>query len=193
VVVERRASEVIAASEKNSFLPRIEPLRGIAALLVVGYHVSGHLSDSPAYGWFDGFIYRTLAAFMNGVGAVVVFFVLSGFVLARSLDSNPDPVRFFRSRLFRLFPAAFAVVSLLTVFHWQFGFFVGYEASFDLTDVILTLLMIRSDINGVMWSMTVECAATPLIMLSFWLFRKYGPRPLWILVVILLALSSWGP
>lgn len=179
--------------KKNDFLPRIESLRGIAALLVVGYHVNGHLSDSPAYGWFDGFIYRTLAAFMNGVGAVVIFFVLSGFVLARSLDSNPDPIKFFRGRLFRLFPAAFAAVLLLTVLHWHFGFFVGYEASFDLTDVILNLLMIRSDINGVMWSMTVECAATPLIMLSFWLFRKYGPQPLWILVVVLLALSSWGP
>lgn len=175
------------------FLPRIESLRGIAALAVVGYHVHGQWSELPAFGWFDSFISRLFGASSNGTGAVVTFFVLSGFVLARSLDSNSDPVRFFRNRLFRLFPAAVAVVTLFTVLHWQFGLFVGYEASFDLADVILNMLLIRSDINGVMWSMTVECAATPLILLSFWLYCKYGQRPLWAMIAILVPLSSWGP
>jgi len=175
------------------FLPRIESLRGIAALAVVGYHVNGQWSELPAYSRFDSFVSRLIAASSNGTGAVVTFFVLSGFVLARSLDANSDPVRFFRSRLFRLFPAAIAVVALLTLLHWQFGLFVGYEASFDPLSVLLNMLLIRSDINGVMWSMTVECAATPLILLSFWLFRKHGQRPLWGLIAILVALSSWGP
>jgi Acyltransferase family len=96
---------------KTDFLPRIESLPGVAAL--------------------NGLAFRTIAALSNGVGAVVTFFVLSGFVLARSLDGNSDPVRFFRNRVFRLFPAAMAVVALLTPLHWQFGLFVGYEASFD--------------------------------------------------------------
>jgi peptidoglycan/LPS O-acetylase OafA/YrhL len=178
---------------KTDFLPRLESLRGVAALTVVGYHVGGQLSGGSAYNWFDGLAFRTVTALSNGVGAVVTFFVLSGFVLARSLDGNSDPVRFFRNRVFRLFPAAMAVVALLTALHWKFGIFVGYEASFDPLDVILNLLMIRSDINGVMWSMTVECAATPLILLSVWLFRTHGERPLWGLIAVLLALSSWGP
>jgi len=185
--------ETSPVNGKPGVLPRIESLRGIAALTVVGYHVSSQLSASTAYGWFDALAYRILVTLSNGVGAVVIFFVLSGFVLTRSLEGNSDPVRFFRSRLFRLFPAAIIVVSLLTILHWQFGIFVGYEASFDPTDIILNLLMIRSDINGVMWSMTVECAATPLILSSFWLFRKHGERPLWSLVAILLVLSFWGP
>jgi peptidoglycan/LPS O-acetylase OafA/YrhL len=46
-------------------------------------------------------------------------------------------VRFFRNRLFRLFPAAMAVVVLLTLLHWQFGWFIGYEASFDPLNVVL--------------------------------------------------------
>ena len=45
---------------------------------------------------------------------------------------NSDPVRFFRNRLFRLFPAAMGVIALLTALHWQFGIFTGYEASFHL-------------------------------------------------------------
>jgi exopolysaccharide production protein ExoZ len=176
-----------------SFLPRLESLRGVAALTVVGYHVGGQLAGGSAYGWFDGLAFRAIHALSNGIGAVVTFFVLSGFVLARSLDGNSDPVRFFRNRVFRLFPAAMAVVALLTALHWQFGIFTGYEASFDPLDVILNLLMIWSDINGVMWSLTVECVATPLILLSVWLFRKQGERPLWILIAVLLVLSSWGP
>ena len=175
------------------FLPRLESLRGVAALIVVGYHASHRLSGGLAYNWFDSFAWRVLTAVANGTGAVVVFFVLSGFVLARSLESNSDPVRFLRNRVFRLFPAAMAVVALLTALHWQFGFFVGYEASFDPLDVILNLLMIRTDINGVMWSVTVECAATPLILLSVGLYLKRGERPLWGLIAVLLALSSWGP
>jgi peptidoglycan/LPS O-acetylase OafA/YrhL len=175
------------------FLPRLESLRGVAALMVVSYHVIGQLSASPAYGWFDSYAYRLLSVLSNGTGAVVIFFVLSGFVLARSLDGNSDPVRFVRNRAFRLFPAAVTVVTLLTVLYWRFGFFVGYEAAFDPVNVVLNLLMIRSDINGVMWSMTVECVATPLIFLSVWLLRNHGDRPVWGIVVVLLALSSWGP
>lgn len=173
------------------FLPRIESLRGIAALTVVGYHVNSQLSALPAHGWFDGFASRLIAAFSNGIGAVVTFFVLSGFVLARSLDANSNPVRFFRNRFFRLFPAAMAVVALLTLLHWQFGLLIGYDA-FDPLSIILNLLLIRSDINGVMWSMTVECAATPLILLSVWLFRRYGEAVLWGLVAFLFVLSFWG-
>jgi peptidoglycan/LPS O-acetylase OafA/YrhL len=147
------------------FLPRIESLRGIAALMVVAYHVNSQLSGTPTL-------------FANGIGAVVTFFVLNGFVLARSLDANADPIRFFKNRFWRLFPAAAATVMLLTWLHWEFGIFVGYEASFDAFNVALNMLMIKSDINGVMWSMTVECAAAPLVLFSVWLYRKRGQIPL---------------
>jgi hypothetical protein len=94
-------------------------------------------AGGSAYNWFNGLAFRTITALSNGIGAVVTFFVLSGFVLARSLDGNSDPVRFFRNSVFRLFPAAMAVVALLTALHWQFGLYTGYEASFDPLDVIL--------------------------------------------------------
>jgi peptidoglycan/LPS O-acetylase OafA/YrhL len=178
--------------EKQNFLPRIESLRGIAALMVVGYHVNAQLLAGPAYGWFDDFAYLLFAAISNGIGAVVIFFVLSGFVLARSLDANSDPIRFFRNRFFRLFPAAVAVIALLTFLHRLFGIYVGFEASFDPANVVLNMLMIKSDINGVMWSMTVECAAAPLILLSVWLFQKHGEQSLWALIAVLFALSFWG-
>ena len=90
-------------------------MRGIAALTVVAYHVHGQFSDTPSTGW-DTAAFAVLKGFSNGIGAVVAFFVISGFVLARSLEANPDPLRFFRNRLFRLFPAAVAVVALVLAF-----------------------------------------------------------------------------
>lgn len=179
--------------KKTGFIPRLESLRGVAALTVVGYHVNNQLSGGTANGWLDTLADRVIGACANGTGAVVTFFVLSGFVLARSLDSNSDPVRFLRNRLFRLFPAAAATVALLTVLYWKFGFYVGFRASFDPVNIVLNMLMIRSDIDVVMWSMTVECVATPLILLSVWALQKHRELQLWALMIVLIGVSSWGP
>lgn len=155
------------------FLPRLEALRGIAAVAVVGYHAR---NDEV----------------VTGMAPVVLFFVLSGFVLARSLERNAAPLTFFRNRIFRLLPAAAASVLLLSVLYWQFGFYVGFHPKFDALNILLNALMIRSDINGPMWSLTVECFATPLILACFLIHRRFGRRPLVVLCLLLFGLSFWG-
>jgi peptidoglycan/LPS O-acetylase OafA/YrhL len=175
-----------------AFIPRIESLRGIAALTVVAYHVWGQFSDTPCAGW-DAVAFYLLKGLSNGIGAVVGFFVISGFVLARSLEANPEAVRYFRNRAFRLFPAAVAVVALLTALHRWFGIYVMYEGDFSPGNVLLNMLMIRTDINAVMWSMKVECFATPLILFSAWLVKRDGAPWLWAAILVLFGLSFWGP
>ena len=172
-----RAGAAPAAAHKLAFLPRLESVRGLAAVSVVLYHVAPQFIETN----------------VTGMAPVVMFFVLSGFVLARSLQNDPNPLRFFRHRVFRLLPAAAATVLLLTVLHYTFGFYVGYLTSFDPLNVLLNVLLIRSDINGVMWSMTVECFATPLILWSGWMCRRGQIAPLRVLVVVLFALSFVGP
>jgi peptidoglycan/LPS O-acetylase OafA/YrhL len=164
-------------SDKLPFLPRLESLRGLAAVSVVAFHAYGMRNDTA----------------VTGLAPVVLFFVLSGFVLARSLHNNPSPVAYFRNRLFRLFPAAASTVLLLTVLFYRYGFFVGFRGSFDGPNVILNALMVRSDINGIMWSMTVECFATPLIFGCFFACKRFGPAPLVALSIVLFGLSFWGP
>jgi exopolysaccharide production protein ExoZ len=170
-------SVVDPRTPKLKFLPRLEAVRGLAAVSVVGYHAIGQFIDTN----------------VTGMAPVVMFFVLSGFVLARSLTNDPRPFQFFRQRIFRLLPAATVVVLFLTLLHLSFGFYVGYQPNFDPLNVALNTLMVRHDINGVMWSMTVECFATPLILASVWIFHRWGPEPLWWLIALLFALSFWGP
>lgn len=174
------------------FLPRIESMRGIAALTVVGYHVSGQFAGTPSGDW-DTIESCVLKGLTNGIGAVVGFFVISGFVLARSLETNPDPYRYFRNRLFRLFPAGVAAVALFTALYQWFGIYVMHEGDFSPINVLLNMLMIRTDINVVMWSMKVECFATPLIFISAWLLKRNRASWLWAAILALFSLSFWGP
>jgi peptidoglycan/LPS O-acetylase OafA/YrhL len=163
---------------KLNFLPRLESLRGLAAVSVVGYH---------AYGLCNEYV-------VTGMGPVVLFFVLSGFVLARSLEKNPNPLAFLRHRIFRLFPAAAMTVLIFTVLHWQFGFIARYadRGTFDPINVLLNMLMVRNDIDTAMWSLTVECAAIPLILGCFFGYQRFGYAPLLVLCVILFGLSFNG-
>jgi peptidoglycan/LPS O-acetylase OafA/YrhL len=164
-------------SKDVGFLPRLESLRGLAAISVVGFHAYMMRSDTTA----------------TGLAPVVLFFVLSGFVLSRSLERNRKPLNFFWSRAFRLLPAGIASVLLLTILYWQFGFYVGFEADFHPMNILLNAFFIKSDINGPMWSLTVECVATPLILFSFLAFKQSGYWPLTVMIMILFALSFWGP
>lgn len=153
-------------------------MRGYAAVSVLAFHACAQSWDIIA----------------TGMAPVVVFFVLSGYLLGRSLDRDPDPFTFLRHRLFRLLPAAITTVLLLTLAHKTFGFYTGLTPpSFDPLNVVLNALLVRSDINGVMWSLTVECVAVPVILISHAVLRRHGAAPVWLLVAILATLSFWGP
>jgi peptidoglycan/LPS O-acetylase OafA/YrhL len=58
-------------------LGQLETLRGLAALAVVGQHITGAFNNEPAI-WMVG---SPFFVFINGYAAVVFFFVLSGYVL----------------------------------------------------------------------------------------------------------------
>ena len=143
---------------------------------MVAYHAFGRFIDTN----------------VTGLAPVVLFFVLSGFVLARSLVRGPTIAEFFRHRVFRLFPAGIAVVLLLTALHAQFGFYHGFLPDFSAFNVLLNALMLKHDINGPMWSMTVECLATPVIVATFWVCQRFGWQKVLPAIVILFGLSFVG-
>ena len=177
----------------RDFIPRIEAMRGLAALTVAGFHVGAYYArNAPSAGWFDAMAVKFLIAVSNGYGAVIAFFVLSGFVLARSLDRNADPARFFYQRLFRLFPPVVATIGLFTALFYGFGLRVYGGASYEPLNVVLNMIIVHTDIDRVMWSMKIECVATPLILASVWLYKRSGPKPLCLTGAVLFALSFVG-
>lgn len=167
-------------------------MRGIAALTVALMHVSSSFVELPGRGALDRAGLFAIQALSNGYGAVVAFFVISGFVLARSLDRNFDVARFFTARVFRLFPAAIVTVAIFAAVYYCFGFSLYPKASFAPLNVVANMLMLRTDIDAVMWSMKAEVAATPLIIFCVWLFRRYGMEALIAITVVLFGLAFVG-
>lgn len=100
----------------------LESLRGLAALIVVFSHIVAAFypalalgsSQAVSHSKFESIILTTpLGALVNGHVAVIVFFILSGFVLSygyftRSIDLVSAAVK----RYFRLVPIVFASILL---------------------------------------------------------------------------------
>ena len=119
MMAERQAS-----AGDTGFLPKLESVRGIAALCVAYSHCgivlifAGRAAHSPAYDLAAAAIRRPLGWFANGEAAVIVFFVLSGLVLSLTLDravTTLSPrafVDFIRRRVLRIYPAHIAALLL---------------------------------------------------------------------------------
>ena len=174
------------------FLSRIESLRGVAALTVAILHATTPLVTQPAQGGLDQAGLFAIKALTNGYGAVVAFFVISGFVLARSLDRNFDARGFAIARAFRLLPAAAAAVGVVALLHAFFGYALNGGVSYGPVNVILNMLMLRVNIIGVMWSMKAELAATPLIFVCSWIGRTGKLHRLLLIAAGLFAFSFLG-
>jgi peptidoglycan/LPS O-acetylase OafA/YrhL len=84
----------------GSYIYGVDLIRFLAAILVAFFHLTWLQESTSTLDWY-GWI------------GVQIFFVISGFVIARSA-SNVSPVRFLQSRVLRLYPAAWicAVISL---------------------------------------------------------------------------------
>jgi peptidoglycan/LPS O-acetylase OafA/YrhL len=182
----------MVSTRSRGFLPRIESVRGVAALTVAAMHVTSSFVAGPSRGGFDAVCLFLIKALTNGYGAVVAFFVISGFVLARSLDANFNVARFLRARVFRLFPAAITTILIFTAVFYASGFNLYRDASYGLLNILANMLMLRINIDVAMWSMKAELAATPLIILCAWLCRQYGPRPVIAIAVVQFGLSFVG-
>ena len=106
-------------TKKGGQILELGAVRGIASVMVMLAH-SLILYRNPD--WFQQFTYL-----FNGRGAVVVFFVLSGFVLTYSLKGRgidqASVVNFYVKRLFRLYPAIWAASCLSMLYlifvHWR--------------------------------------------------------------------------
>jgi peptidoglycan/LPS O-acetylase OafA/YrhL len=182
--LKNRGSGSTPASEKTEFVNRLEALRGVAALMVAGGH---SFSVLVPHGWQTQA--RSFAlVFLNGYSAVTVFFVLSGFVLGRSLararsSFQVNTATFIIRRFFRIYPA-FLMASLLIagsilLLDFPMRFPAGVSSWFSdhwrrpITPVffINNLLFKVHDLNPPSWTLRAELTCSCVLPFVFLVCR----------------------
>jgi peptidoglycan/LPS O-acetylase OafA/YrhL len=179
------------ANGPDSFDPCLESVRGLAALMVAGWHALALLAVQgvgdlygaklweiePPQAWLAKF----LSLFLNGEAAVLMFFVLSGYVLAlslersRSLGSQRWSI-FYAKRFFRMYPALLVTTLLIAPYLWLgvehrprafvsdwFPFF--YNTPPDALEVLRNLVLASWSVNPVTWTIRVEFLGSALMPL----------------------------
>ncbi len=130
---------------RSSYIPTLDGLRGLAALLVVGAHI--------------GFVFPSLSPYVVSMGseAVGLFFALSGFLMAH-LYATDAPTKekvldFLVSRFARIYPVYLAAVLFVALLSNvpTLGFIQPLSGSIDL---LRHVLLVGS--SGVFWSISPE-------------------------------------
>jgi peptidoglycan/LPS O-acetylase OafA/YrhL len=111
-----------SASER---LTQLDSLRGMAAATVVVWHALLAFPPGESLAWRQShwlFWFTPVHALFAGGEAVMLFFVLSGFVLALPFWQGPVETRtFVVKRIFRIYPAYWCAVSLAFLCRWWAG------------------------------------------------------------------------
>ncbi len=146
------------------FIPEVEALRGIAAVAVVFEHTVGG----------QGFPLGLLHTIFNGQGAVILFFVMSGFALATQI-ANERPgwvsyVGFVTRRLFRLMPLVWVSLCLAYLVK-ALG---PQPLRYDEIEIPANFLLLRFWLNSPLWSLYVELWCSFAFPLLFWSWRRTG-------------------
>ncbi|HML27603.1 MAG TPA: acyltransferase [Hyphomicrobium sp.] len=137
----------------------LDAIRFFAALCVMLFHLSFYdwASTSSVVGqmFANATSFPQAAPYTSfGWVGVEIFFVISGFVIANSAN-NSSPIAFVKSRVLRLYPAAWISV-VFTLAAWLL---VGDVTARHLTAEVLrsvTLWIFGPWVDGVYWSLAVE-------------------------------------
>src|SRR6185437_4515847 len=164
----------------------LDSMRGIAALLVVFHHVWLLGAMRPGVWEWRLLHYSPLRMIVEGRPPVILFFVLSGFVLAHALLHRPTAYKDFAIRRFaRIYPP-FAVAILVSAAGYAlldpgtprpFSAWFGslWQDGHGLPTVLDRLLMPgsrRDDLDPVVWSLVHELRISLLLPALLWVGRR---------------------
>ena len=162
----------------------LDALRGLAASIVVLHHCFRAFDDTSQglLWWLDKTPLRLL---VSGRPAVILFFVLSGFVLALSLEGGMKYRDFVVRRFCRIYlPFAASILLAMGLFLFvEQATLPGYTAWYNrdepitLSLILGHLLMLGdatdSSLNPVMWSLVYELRISLVFPLIMWATYRY--------------------
>ena len=169
----------------------IDALRGIAAFLVLLFHVFGSGTLYALDRWRPDAVVQNIAQIVPAYGycGVYLFFVISGFcihlrwakVFANDPTSHLDVgfLQFWKRRWIRLYPAYMAAIILYLV--WlQYNGRLSVDGFFA-WDMISHVLMIHNldgrtvfSMNGVFWTLAIEEQLYLLYFILLMLRKRFG-------------------
>ncbi|MFI0356480.1 acyltransferase family protein [Actinomadura sp. 9N407] len=156
-----------AAGGGTARLGWLDALRGIAALIVAVHH--------GCYHYLPQFRHEILRWFDPGEAGVLVFFLVSGYIIPASLERTGSLRRFWISRLFRIYPLLLVVLggTLLLALTGLTPLRQGLGTSFDPVAAVLAHLTMMQDLFAVpsalnvLWTLSYEMAFYLLVVALF--------------------------
>ena len=143
----------------------LDTMRGVAILMVL----FGHFLP-------DRIVFGELAHHVTslGRGGVLLFFLLSGYLIFRNVERQ-DTTIFLSRRLFKIFPAYSINVALI----FLFGLFTAGHENLNLKVLLANLFMVQDIfgqdlLNGVFWTLLIEIKFYAFIALQYLLLRDRG-------------------
>jgi peptidoglycan/LPS O-acetylase OafA/YrhL len=174
------------------YIPELDQLRGIAALLVVFFHgVAGYYLTSAAGLPVAGNLPRVVL--LNAYAGVTLFFVISGFLFTWGAlgVERIDWKQFFTNRALRILPMYLLMVAVafsIARGNWSFGELVQDLAGLS------NLHHAQSDFDIVIWTISVELQFYLLFPFLIFLLKQRGPRLMagLISVMVMLRLIAYA-
>ena len=183
----------------SSFDPRLESLRGLAALIVCVHHGMSVFADNARLVVMDALMFA-----FNSAAAVIFFFVLSGYVLGRALERDGEFVTYLVRRLFRLLPPfvvvvlfTFACERLFRIDPIPSGLMPGFQRMFwpqPTWDALWDNLLLSSfKVNGPTWTLLPELLGALMLPFVVAAHVRIEPQWRWALFVAIATLLAISP
>ncbi|MCU3444550.1 acyltransferase family protein [Enterobacter asburiae] len=147
----------------------IHYLRGIAALLVVCFHIREYINGVYAQQNLGDLL------FLSGASGVDLFFIISGFIIAMSTDKKHETTRtFIIKRIFRIYPVF--IVSLMI--------FISINNVFPLNEIIRSAMFLHRNYESSApfygynilypaWTLTYEIYFYAVFVISLAISKKH--------------------
>ncbi|MDH2428020.1 acyltransferase [Sphaerisporangium sp. TRM90804] len=147
------------AGSEAARLGWLDTLRGIGAMAVVAEHMLPWVVPGLRPYWFN-----------LGVYGVLVFFLVSGYIIPTSLERHGDVRAFWVSRLFRLYPLYLAVAGLVLALAWWVPVREAVPRDVSAVAAHATMLLDVVNVGGIvdtMWTLSYEMLFYLLVTAMF--------------------------
>ena len=147
------------AQPAQSRLAWLDALRGIGAIAVVGEHMTPWFLPALRPFWFN-----------LGVYGIMVFFLVSGYIIPTSLERHGDVRKFWISRIFRLYPLYLAVIAIALALSWWVPVRPAVQRDGSAIAAHATMLLDVVSVGGIvdtMWTLSYEMVFYLLVTALF--------------------------